>query len=91
MKTTDALHHPGQLTRQIVDSLNWGESIALATIIARSGSGPREAGASMLVMGDGRTLGTVGGGLLEAQATQIAREVLRTRLPACRSLSESCG
>ena len=87
MKTTDALHHPGQLTRQIADSLNRGESTALATIIARSGSGPREAGASMLVMGDGRTLGTVGGGLLEAQATQIAREVLRTGRPARRTFS----
>jgi xanthine dehydrogenase accessory factor len=87
MKETDALHHPGQLTRQIADSLSRGECVALATIIARSGSGPREAGASMLVMGDGRTLGTVGGGLLEAQATQIAREVLRNCLPACRTFS----
>jgi len=59
MKTTDALHHPGQLTRQIVDSLSRGERVALATLIARSGSGPREAGASMLVAEDGRALGTV--------------------------------
>ncbi len=51
MKETDALHHPGQLTRQIAESLSRGECVALATLIARSGSGPREAGASMLVMG----------------------------------------
>jgi xanthine dehydrogenase accessory factor len=87
MKEADALHDPRQLTRQISDSLGRGECVALATIIARSGSGPREAGASMLVMEDGRTLGTVGGGLLEAQATRIAREVLRTRLPVCRPFS----
>lgn len=87
MKETDALHHPGQLTRQIGESLSRGECVALATLIARSGSGPREAGASMLVMGPGGTLGTVGGGLLEAQAIQIAREVLHTRRPASRTFS----
>ncbi|MHB8771844.1 MAG: XdhC family aldehyde oxidoreductase maturation factor [Syntrophales bacterium] len=87
MKETDALHNPTQLTRQIVQCLGQGESVALATVIARSGSGPREAGATMLVRPDGRTLGTVGGGLLEGQAAALAREVLASRRPACRSVS----
>ncbi len=87
MNETDPLHNPTQLTRQIVGRLGQGESVALATVIGRSGSGPREAGATMLVTADGRTLGTVGGGLLEGQAIALARDVLACRRPACRSFS----
>lgn len=39
------------------------------------GSAPREAGASMLVWDDGQT-GTIGGGAMEFQATQVARAML---------------
>jgi xanthine dehydrogenase accessory factor len=87
MQETDGLHHPAQLYRKIGECLARGDCVALATVLARSGSGPREAGASMLVMGDGRTLGTVGGGLIEAQTTETAAKVLRDRLPVCRAFS----
>lgn len=91
VKNSDSLHHPEQLYREIRDRLIQGECAALATVIALSGSGPREPGAAMLVLEDGRTLGTVGGGLLEAQVIEIARRVLHERVPACGtfSLSES--
>ena len=91
VKNSDSLHHPEQLYRAILNGLRRGECAALATVIARWGSGPREPGAAMLVLEDGRTLGTVGGGLLEAQVIEIARRVLHERLPACGtfSLSES--
>ena len=39
-----------------------GEEAALVTIVAASGSTPREVGAKMLVRADGSILGTVGGG-----------------------------
>jgi xanthine dehydrogenase accessory factor len=43
-----------------------GESAALATVIQASGSVPRHAGSKMLVYADGSTVGTVGGGKMEA-------------------------
>jgi len=44
----------------------------LVTIVKKSGSAPRGAGAWMLVRPDGTTLGTIGGGAVEYQARQDA-------------------
>jgi xanthine dehydrogenase accessory factor len=52
------------------------EPFALATVIDRSGSAPRSAGAKMLVRQDGEIAGTVGGGILEAQVREMAAKVL---------------
>lgn len=46
------------------------------TIIASSGSSPRGAGARMLVLADGTSYGTIGGGAIEHQSVRQAREVL---------------
>lgn len=48
----------------------------LVTTIASSGSSPRGAGSRMLVLSDGTSFGTVGGGNVEYIATQQAKEVL---------------
>jgi xanthine dehydrogenase accessory factor len=53
-------------------------AVARVTVVSLRGSAPREPGASMLVDLDG-TLGTIGGGRLEWQAIQAARELLRDR------------
>ena len=58
-----------------------GEPAALVTIVATEGSTPRKAGARMLVHGDGRTLGSVGGGRLEAELVARARATLETGRP----------
>lgn len=47
-------------------------TVARVVVARLRGSGPREVGASMLVWQNG-TLGTIGGGTLEHQATQAAR------------------
>jgi xanthine dehydrogenase accessory factor len=52
-----------------------GEAFALAFIIESTGSVPRQSG-RMIVRIDGTTLGTVGGGPLEVQVIQEAREAL---------------
>ena len=39
---------------------------SLATVAATTGSVPREAGAKMIVYGDGKISGTIGGGKFEA-------------------------
>ncbi|PKN05758.1 MAG: dehydrogenase [Deltaproteobacteria bacterium HGW-Deltaproteobacteria-9] len=87
MHQTDSLRHPLQLYRYIRECLAHKESIALATVIARSGSGPREAGASIILTATGRTLGTVGGGLLEASTLEMAAAAIRNHRPACRTFS----
>ena len=56
-----------------------GQPFALATVISRKGSAPRSAGARMLVRQDGSTLGTVGGGILEARVEQFAKAVFLSR------------
>ena len=52
-----------------------GEAFALAFIIESSGSTPRESG-RMLIRGDGTSLGTVGGGAMEAMVLKEAAEAL---------------
>jgi xanthine dehydrogenase accessory factor len=57
------------------------QEFVLATIVSRHGSAPRTAGTRMIITGDGRAMGTIGGGLLEARVIQKAGEVLSSRLP----------
>jgi xanthine dehydrogenase accessory factor len=57
--------------------LSGGETVALATIFSGSGSAPRTTGARMAVRQDGSSIGTVGGGQLEATVQQAAAEVLQ--------------
>jgi xanthine dehydrogenase accessory factor len=52
---------------------------ALLTVVSTTGSTPQKAGARMLVYADGRSLGTIGGGCLEAEMTQRARGILESR------------
>lgn len=51
--------------------------MVLATVVATRGSTPRKAGAQMLVFGDGRQIGTIGGGVVEAYMSQQAQECLK--------------
>jgi xanthine dehydrogenase accessory factor len=64
-----------------------GEDVVMATIISQSGSAPRTAGTKMLVRRDGSMVGTIGGGLLEAQVLEQAREVFRTGRAAVREFN----
>lgn len=47
----------------------------MATIIRKRGSGPRETGAKMLFLPDGRLVGTIGGGCAEADVAAQARRM----------------
>jgi len=66
-----------QLFSEMAALVARGESFVLATVIRRNGSAPRGTGARMLVRQDGSTLGTVGGGMLEAQVERLAGTVQR--------------
>lgn len=58
-----------------------GEPAALVTVVATEGSTPQKAGAKMVVYADGRIVGTIGGGCVEAEMTWRARQVIEDRRP----------
>ena len=64
---------------QLVRLLAAGENLVLATIFHSDGSAPRSAGAKMLICADSTITGTVGGGKLEAQAIELAKQVHSSR------------
>lgn len=55
-----------------------GVPFVVATVIGARGSTPRKVGAKMVVAGDGRTFGTVGGGAVESRVIERARDLLRS-------------
>jgi xanthine dehydrogenase accessory factor len=66
----------------LADALERGEAAALVTIVSTRGSTPQRVGAKMLVFGDGRIVGTIGGGCYENDAFWKARESIGHRKPA---------
>ena len=56
-----------------------GEPAALVTVISTEGSTPQKAGAKMVVYADGRIVGTIGGGCVEAEMTWRARQAIEER------------
>jgi xanthine dehydrogenase accessory factor len=75
-----------QLYKEIVRLLNKGDTAILATVIEQAGSAPRKSGAQMVIRGDGSSLGTVGGGRLEAECMIVARTVMAERRAQTLSL-----
>jgi xanthine dehydrogenase accessory factor len=75
-----------ELSRRVAS----GETMALATVIDVKGSTPREPGAKMAVAGDGKIIGTVGGGCGEAEVWRTSLEVIQTGQPrvVCIDLTE---
>ena len=61
---------------EIVKALRRKENLALATLITRVGSAPRAEGAKYLIREDGTSLGSIGGGCVEAEVWQEAQEVM---------------
>jgi xanthine dehydrogenase accessory factor len=58
------------------DLLESGATFVLATIVGHRGSTPRTSGSKMIVTADGRGIGTIGGGLLEAGVMSRAVELI---------------
>ena len=53
----------------------------LATIISRKGSAPRSVGTKMLILEDGTTVDTIGGGCVESEIIQKALLMMRMDMP----------
>lgn len=65
----------------IDEALAEGRPVALVTIVRANGSTPQRVGAHMIVYDDGHTVGTIGGGCYEQDATGKARLALTTGRP----------
>jgi xanthine dehydrogenase accessory factor len=66
---------------EIVRLRKSGQKCALATIVQVNGSIPSFESAKMLVREDGSIAGTIGGGCVEAEVWNAAREVMETHTP----------
>jgi xanthine dehydrogenase accessory factor len=66
-----------------------GQKCAIATIVQVRGSIPSYESAKLLVREDGSMIGTIGGGCVEAEVWNAAREVMETEKP--RHLSFNLG
>ena len=62
--------------QHLVRARTQGIPCALATVIRTRGSTPAKAGTRMLVFLDGTTLGSIGGGCVEADVIRSARDVI---------------
>jgi len=62
---------------EISERLEDGENIVVGQTIRRTGSTPREIGSKCLILEDGTTLGTIGGGLLEYRVVEKAKEIFK--------------
>jgi xanthine dehydrogenase accessory factor len=70
------------LWRVAADAARAGRPAALATVARRRGSLPMASDAKLLVEADGRRLGTIGGGCLEADVIAQTLDVIGRGLPA---------
>jgi len=64
------------LLEYICECQSKGENAALVTIVETRGSTPRKAGSKMLILPDGRSCGTIGGGCGEAEVRRQALTAL---------------
>ncbi len=65
-----------EVLRALLEALERGETVALATVVEVRGASPAPPGARLLLFADGRTVGTVGGGALEQQVRAEALAAL---------------
>ena len=65
--------YPKEIIKAILSEPTLEIPKILATIILRKGSAPREVGTKMLIYKDGTTVGTIGGGCVEADICSKAR------------------
>jgi xanthine dehydrogenase accessory factor len=70
-----------RILRKLATAVADSEPVVLATIVETRRSVPRHAGTKMLIFSDGRTIGTIGGGELEARAVAESLETIRSGKP----------
>lgn len=71
-----------EIVKAICEKKRMGIDIALITIVETRGSTPRKAGSSMIILPDGQSIGTVGGGCGEADVRRRALTALEDHCSA---------
>ena len=83
--------------RVIINLLDKGRTGVLATLVSRAGSGARSVGTKMMITDQGETIGSLGGGVLDATIILKAKEILQKGEPDLLSVepeqdgNEVCG
>jgi len=70
-----------ELLNQALRLINEGKSVALAIVVSKEGSGPRDVGSKMHIDEDGNTYGTLGGGSFERHVVNEAVKAIREGRP----------
>ena len=69
--------------------LKQDQPLVMATVLSHQGSTPRGAGSRMLILPDGKIIGTIGGGKVEAEVMQTASELFDSEISTIRSFDLS--
>ncbi|HON18131.1 MAG TPA: XdhC family protein [Salinivirgaceae bacterium] len=83
--------------KQLINLIDNHTPCVITFLIDVQGSTPRKPGTKMIVTGDGKIVGTIGGGSLEKKVIEIALDVLRKGSPLTKTfdleddLSMHCG
>jgi xanthine dehydrogenase accessory factor len=70
-----------QIYKKIIEELEKRNPVAVATIVGKEGSGPRDLGATMIITVDGKKYGTIGGGHVEKIIIGEALKALQEGTP----------
>lgn len=71
--------------KKILSQLNIGHDVVLTSIIDSKGSTPRSLGAKMAYFTDNTTIGTVGGGAIEFDCTNMCKTLMSSKQSFCKS------
>ncbi len=85
-KTLKGSEFPKEILDTIIGEGFENSPTALATIISRKGSAPRQVGTKMLVLQNGTTVGTIGGGCVESEIKLLALDVIRNGIPTLKTV-----
>ncbi len=70
-----------------ISAIKSEKPFCLATVVETKGSTPRKTGAKMIVFQDGKSLGTIGGGLVEKQVINKAKSIIENQISEICSFS----
>jgi len=77
----DRNHRPTDIHQKVVEFIDSGRSFAVALVLKADGSTPCKAGVKAIIDKAGKIWGTLGGGLVEAEAQRRAVEACQSKCP----------
>jgi xanthine dehydrogenase accessory factor len=90
MSPVDPLHSASLLS-QLEQAWRDNEPVAIATVVAITGSAPKPSGSSLLLRRDGAVVGAVSGGCVEGEVVSAAERVLASGISECLKFEAADG